>query len=85
MIEILSEATVQKKRTGDTNKALLHAMCNRLQSLTLQLMEKGFPANPNSPIFASNENFSFSFPSYFQLAVSLDLVEVARVMIKVRI
>lgn len=83
MLEILSEATLQKKRTGETNKALLHAMCNRMQGLAIGILEKGYPKSPSNPIFMPHENFSFTFPSYFHLAVSLNLVDVARTMIKV--
>ncbi|KAJ3366113.1 hypothetical protein HDU91_001987, partial [Kappamyces sp. JEL0680] len=88
LTELLSETTLTKKRPGDANKAFLHALANRMQSVCIQIMEKGFPPNVNTPIFATthshtkNDKNEFTFPSYFQLAVSLNLVDVVRFMIK---
>ena len=84
-IELLSDQTLTKKRPVDANRAFLHAIANRMQSVCLLFMEKGFPQNVNSPIYATNfkDADAFTFPTYFQLAVSAGLYDVAKVMIKV--
>ncbi len=83
MVELLSESTIHKKKVTDINDCLLHAMANKMQALCLQIMEKGFPANVNNSIYMYRDTAQLTFPSYFQLAVALDLNEVAKQMLKV--
>lgn len=83
MIDLLSEATIHKKRTADINDCFLHAMSRKMQVICLQIMEKGYPVNVNSPVYTPKDTSQLTLPSYFQLAVSLDLVEVVKVMLKV--
>jgi hypothetical protein len=82
IIDLLSEQTLTKKRPVDANRAFLHAIANRMQTVCLAFMEKGFPHNVNSPIYATNfkDPDAFTFPTYFQLAVASGLYDVAKVM-----
>jgi hypothetical protein len=82
-LDILSESSLIKKRPNDANKVFLTAMANRLQGVCLIMIEKGFPVNVNAPIFGGTNQSLLIFPSYFQLAVVFDLIEVCKAMIKV--
>ena len=85
LIESLPESSLAKKRHSDTNRIFLRAMSARMESICLQMYEKGFPASPSLPIFGTISAEKFAFPSYFQLAVALEMVDLVRGMIKVYI
>ncbi|KAJ8324974.1 hypothetical protein QVD99_000257 [Batrachochytrium dendrobatidis] len=84
LIAELSLNSLRKKRPHEANKIFLYAMANRLESVCLAFLEKGFPCNINAPIFGpANPDLSkFNFPTYFILAVALGLDNMARYMLK---
>jgi ankyrin repeat protein len=87
LLETLSDSTLVKKRPKDANRAFLHAMVNRMTPVCLQILEKGFPVNVNHPVMGAHDHNSadkFYFPSYFQMAVSFELVDVVKAMIKLK-
>lgn len=86
LLDLLSDATLIKKRPQDANRIFLNAMINRLQTVCIHMMEKGFPQNVNSSIFKPvnpQKPPKFTFPSYFQLACSFGLDQLCKTMIKV--
>jgi hypothetical protein len=87
LLETLSDSTLVKKRPKDANRAFLHAMVSRMSGVCLKMLEKGFPVNINNPVMGSHNHGSsekFYFPSYFQMAVAFELVEVIKAMIKLK-
>ena len=82
LIDILPESSLTKKRHSDTNRVFLKALSARMEAVCLQMFEKGFPSSPASPIFGTISAEKFAFPSYFQLAVAMELVELVKAMIK---
>lgn len=83
LIDILPESALTRKRPTDTNRVFLKAMASRMEGVCLQMLEKGFPSSPAAPIIGTVSAEKFTFPSYFQLAVALELSELVKGMIKV--
>ncbi|KAH6583928.1 hypothetical protein BASA60_001188 [Batrachochytrium salamandrivorans] len=86
LIGELSLNSLKKKRPQEANKIFLYAMANRLEPVCMAMLEKGFPANINVPIFGPpNPDISkFNFPSYFFLAIALSLDGMAKSMLKLK-
>jgi len=84
---------MKKKRLQEINKAFLMAMMKKFEDISVMFLNKGFPENVNCSIFdvflnltrKQKKNNTLQFPSYFILAVSLGLMDVIKVMIKVKI
>jgi len=84
-IDLLTPNSLTKKRPADSNRAFLHAAVNNMQSVCIAMMEKGFPEDLNSPVFAaerSSSKKSLIFPSYFHIAVALKLPTLVKTMLK---
>jgi hypothetical protein len=85
-LEMLSDNTLIKKRPIDAKKVFLLAMANKMQGICLIMLEKGFPTNINAPILGSTDPASiekFAFPTFFQMAIVFELVDVIKAMLKV--
>ena len=66
-------------------KIFLYALANKLESVCLLLLEKGFPENVNAPIFGGDSTKAtlFRFPSYFLVSIAFGMDSITRAMIKV--
>ena len=79
---------IKKKHFEELNLCFLLAMMEGLEHVTKAFFEKGFPANPNRPIFSkltkgSKRKYIPTYPSYFLIAVGLGLQGLVEAFIKV--
>jgi len=84
-LDILEELNFNqciKKHHHELNRIFLKAMMNRLEPVTLLMFQKGFPLHVNRSIYTLPKSSKFQFPSYFLIAISLNLGNLAKAMIK---
>ena len=87
LINELSSNCIRRKKPQESNRAFLLAMANRLDTVCLIFLDKGFPENINAPIHGQQTEQTAperaDLPNYFMLAIAFDCEPVFKSMIKV--
>lgn len=85
-LRFVKKLVVKKKHMPALNVVFLMALMAGMDTLTMAIIEKGFPRNMNHPIFGVHSKHQKSiFPTYFLLAISQGNMALIKQMISVNI
>ena len=82
LVSQLTPSHVSKSQSA-LNRIFLLAMVNRIDSVCIALLEKGFPKDIGNSISRTSANSSI-MPSYFILAVALDCKKLIEIMLELK-